>query len=109
METTQNLNTIGTFRELTWQRKQERKMIDYQKIANSVARKNGYGFATEILFGFVKSPKVLSHTRYGHRKKTTGQYVPNAYLSKFGWKNTYYQAAQTTVLLPISLVDWSEE
>jgi hypothetical protein len=36
-------------------------------------------------------------TSFGYRKKTTGEYVPKAYLSHFGWKNTYYESAQLII------------
>ena len=68
-----------------------------QKRANSIARKEGYGTATTIVYG--DEDKVVSHTPYGYRKYTTGEYVPNSYLCNFGWKNTYYQHAKTTVML----------
>ena len=74
--------------------------MDYQTRANIVARQAGYGRATRIVFG-AGPARVLSHTAYGYCKITTGQYVPNAYRANFGWKNTYYQSARTTVLLPI--------
>ena len=74
---------------------------DIQRLANSVARKNGHGSATEILFEDVEKPYIKSHTSRGYRKYTTGEYVPKKYLSNFGWKNTYYQHAQTTVVLPL--------
>ena len=63
--------------------------------ANSIARKSGYGRATEIILG--DEDKVVSHTRYGYRKYTTGEYVCNKYRSNFGWKNTFYQHAETVV------------
>lgn len=66
-----------------------------QKHANKIARQNGYGKATEVIFG--NKDRIVSHTKYGYRKYSTGQYVPNAYLAKFGWKNTYYQNAETVV------------
>lgn len=66
-----------------------------QKHANKIARQNGYGTATEVVFG--NKDRVVSHTKYGYRKYSTGQYVPNAYRAKFGWKNTYYQNAETIV------------
>ena len=72
-----------------------------QQIANSAARAAGHGRATEIVYRLIPKPEVVSHTPYGYRKYTTGEYVPNAYRSKFGWKNTYYQAAETTVALPL--------
>lgn len=67
------------------------------KLANSVARKGGYGFATEIVFG--NENKIISHINYGYRKYTTGEYVSNAYRHNFGWKNTYYQNSETTIML----------
>ena len=68
-----------------------------QKRANSVARRAGYGSATSIIIG--DGDKVISHTPYGYRKRTTGEYVSNSYRNKFGWKNTYYQHAETVVML----------
>lgn len=68
---------------------------EQQKRANTIARQNGYGSATEVRLG--AEDRVVSHVRYGYRKYTTGQYVPTAYRSNFGWKNTYYQAAETVV------------
>ena len=79
-----------------------------QTMANSIARKAGYNVATTILFGNVKSPKIIDRTPYGYRKYTTGEYVSNAYRNHFGWKNTYYQKASTTVLLPFSIIDWNK-
>ena len=73
---------------------------EQQRRANSIARKNGYGRATEVIIDPTSAPKVIRHTPRGFRKKTTGQYVPNAYRSKFGWKNTYYQHAETVVSIP---------
>jgi hypothetical protein len=70
------------------------------KLANSAARKAGCGRATTIVFGPTEEPKVIDRTRGGYRKHTTGEYVPNAYLRKFGWKNTYYQNAGCTVEIP---------
>jgi hypothetical protein len=66
--------------------------------ANRIARAAGYGRATTILHG-TGSRGVVSHVDYGYRKNTTGEYVPHAYRAKFGWKNTYYQPALTTVAL----------
>jgi len=66
-----------------------------QKKANSIARRHGHGMATAIILG--TEDRVISHTRYGYRKCSDGQYVPNAYLANFGWKNTYYQHAETVV------------
>jgi len=72
---------------------------DIQKKANAIARKNGYGTATSIVFG--NENKVISHICYGYRKNTTGEYVPNKYRSNFGWENTYYQSAETEVMVKI--------
>jgi hypothetical protein len=40
--------------------------------ANRIARKNGYGHATAVEIG--AEDKVISHTRFGYRKYTTGEY-----------------------------------
>lgn len=71
--------------------------ISDQKRANIIARQHGYGRATKIVKG--DADRVVSHVAYGYRKYSTGAYVPNAYRLKFGWKNTYYQCAETTVML----------
>jgi hypothetical protein len=70
------------------------------KLANSTARKAGCGRATTIKFGPAEEPRVIDRTPCGYRKKTTGEYVPRAYLRKFGWKNTYYQNAECVVEIP---------
>jgi len=75
---------------------------DYQKLANSIARKNRHGRATKIIFGIRSG--VVDGKRSGYRKCTTGQYVPNAYRNNFGWKNTYYQYAECVVELPSRLL-----
>lgn len=76
-----------------------------RKVANIVARQYGYGSATEIRCSTTgpDAPRVLHHTPYGYRKNTTGEYVPNRYRSNFGWKNTYYQAAETVVAVPVEM------
>lgn len=74
-------------------------MEKLQRKANVIARKAGHGMATTIILG--TEDKVLRHIAYGYRKNTTGEYVSNAYRQKFGWKNTYYQPAKTTVMLKI--------
>ena len=71
------------------------KYKSLQQFANAVARSEGFQRATEIRPG--PETKILDYTRFGYRKYTTGQYVPNAYLNNFGWKNTYYQHAKTVV------------
>ncbi len=68
---------------------------DQQRHANTIARKHGHGRATTVVLGAID--RVISHTQYGYRKYTTGEYVHNAYRNNFGWKNTYYQAAETVV------------
>lgn len=68
-----------------------------QRRANRIARRAGYGSATSVSFG--DADRVVTHTSRGYRKHTTGEYVPNKYLSNFGWKNTYYQRAETVVSL----------
>ena len=65
------------------------------KEANIIARKYGTSWATSIKLG--RQDKVISYTRPGYRKYTTGQYVPKRYLMNFGWKNTYYQRMHCTV------------
>lgn len=77
-------------------------MIDVDRLANSVARKYRCGRADHVKFSPVHTDFFVSdHVRYGYRKNTTGEYVPNKYLSNFGWKNTYYQEAITTVTMPL--------
>lgn len=74
---------------------------ELRRLANATARAAGYGRATAILHDpSLTAPEVREHTRYGYRKYTTGQYVPNRYRTNFGWRNTYYQPAKTTVALP---------
>ena len=68
---------------------------ELQRKANRIARRAGHGVATSVIMG--SDNRVLDHTRYGYRKHTTGEYVPNKYRANFGWKNTYYQSAQTVV------------
>jgi len=84
------------------------KIEKLQKLANSIARKSGYGLATEVIFGNCKEPKIIERVQYGYRKITTGEYVPKKYLANFGWKNTYYQHAITKILLPLQIIDWEE-
>jgi len=68
-----------------------------QQKANALARSKGYGIATEIVLIDETEPKIIRHIKYGYRKNTTDEYVPNAYRQNFGWKNTYYQPAVTVV------------
>lgn len=66
-----------------------------RQFANAFARSKGYGMATSIIVG--EETKIYHTVNYGYRKKTTGQYVCNAYRNNFGWKNTYYQNQITIV------------
>lgn len=72
-----------------------------QHEANVIARRAGFGRATRVLLvPGLAAGRVVLHVPYGYRKYTTGEYVPNNYRSNFGWKNTYYQRAETHVELP---------
>ncbi|MDD5149991.1 MAG: hypothetical protein PHC28_05845 [Flavobacterium sp.] len=74
-----------------------------QTIANIIARKYGHSRATAITFsGSISEPVLKKSTRFGYRKTTTGEYVPNSYRNNFGWKNTYYQCAECEIELPTS-------
>lgn len=57
--------------------------------------------ATKIIKG--NKLDVVDITQFGYRKNTTNEYVPNAYRANFGWKNTYYQAAECIVSIPENL------
>jgi Rod binding domain-containing protein len=70
-----------------------------QQLANTIARKAGFGLATRITYDLTKGDCVIDRIRPGYRKISTNQYVPNAYRRRFGWKNTYYQPAITVVNL----------
>lgn len=78
-----------------------------QSFANALARKHGYGFATQIILG--EKNEVVQHTSFGYRKYTTGEYVANAYLANFGWKNTYYQHAETVVSVTPDIMSYFYE
>ena len=71
--------------------------MNLQQEANRIARQAGYNIADHIVVGDHNG--VIKHIRYGYRKYTTGEYVSNKYRANFGWKNTYYQNAVTTVML----------
>ena len=73
-----------------------------QTLGNAIARRAGYGTATGIKIDRRLKPGtgyVAEHVAYGYRKNTTDEYVPNIYRANFGWKNTYYQHAETIVVL----------
>lgn len=61
---------------------------------------------TKISVTTKPEPEIGEIVQYGYRKKTTDQYVPNAYLRNFGWKNTYYQRAVNEVIVPIEWYLW---
>jgi hypothetical protein len=69
------------------------------KTPNQIARTARMNHATTITVG--DDSRVLSTTPYGYRKYTTGEYVSNKYRANFGWKNTYYQHAECSVLVNI--------
>lgn len=84
------------------------KIDKLQKEANRIARRSGYGTATEVFFSPTrKTGAVIKRVDFGYRKNTTGEYVSNAYRRNFGWKNTYYCMAKTAVKLPLSIIDWN--
>lgn len=73
-----------------------------QTIANAYARKFGHGKATEIMLG--ERTEIIESIRTGYRKRTTGAYVPQAYVRK-AWKSCYYQHLVCKVAL--SKEDWN--
>ena len=84
----------------------ERKL---QKIANSIARKSGYGVATEVLFAAIPKPKILKAQSWHYTTKN-GDIIahPSAYAKK-GFSNMIYNAAYCKVLLPYNLINWQED
>lgn len=72
-----------------------------QQACNAYVRSIGrYNRATHITVATdPDSPpfRFFKAVRPGYRKFTTGEYVPNSYRSNFGWRNTYYQHAETHV------------
>lgn len=70
-----------------------------QILANTIARKYGYGTATEIKIG--KSLEV-SHSSYG-MATYSGKFFPKMTMLK--WSNGgYYRSAETVVTLPVNIV-----
>ncbi len=69
--------------------------------ANSFARACGYWKATHIKFHTGDEMQIEERIDGGYRKKSNGQYVPKAYVSK-GWSSVYYQHAKTVVSIPTS-------
>lgn len=68
----------------------------YQKRANAIARKEGFGSATKIILG--NEDRVISHVTCGYRKHSNGEYVSRAYY-RVGFSSCYYQHAETTVMI----------
>jgi hypothetical protein len=87
--------TIELDNKLTSTILQKQELI--KKLASKFARKNGYNSVTSIVVS--DKYEIIEHVRFGYRKISNDQYVPNAYLNKFGWKNTYYQNAKTSVAI----------
>jgi hypothetical protein len=79
------------------------KKSQSEVVANRFAKSLGYGRATSVVVSSdYNTPTLIRRVDYGHRKCSTGQYVPTAYLNNFGWKNTYYQHAVTEIGLPVN-------
>ena len=76
-------------------------LAEIQTTANIVARDNSMGRATKIIKG--ENLEMVSSTDFGYRKNTTDEYVSNAYINNFGWKNCYYQSAECVVSIPPEL------
>lgn len=79
-----------------------------KRLANSIARKKGFGQATQILFGNVQKPRVLDGEHWFYTNRT-GQVIhyPAAYAKK-GFSSMIYHTAWCEVVLPYSVVDWRE-
>jgi hypothetical protein len=79
-----------------------------KRLANSIARKKGFGKATQILFGNVQKPRVLDGENWFYTNRT-GQVIhyPSAYAKK-GFSSMVYHTAWCEVVLPYSVVDWRE-
>jgi len=76
-----------------------------QQWANSYARRQGRGTATDLTVALGGDRvKVVESWHPGWRKYTTGEYVSNAYRNNFGWKNTYYQHAVFELEIPFSFI-----
>jgi hypothetical protein len=68
----------------------------HQKLANIIARKNGFYRATKVILG--NENKVVSHTPCGYRKHSNGEYVTIKYRMSMGARMSfYYQHAETVV------------
>lgn len=64
------------------------------KYANRIAREFGTNSATKVVIG--REAKVLSYSRPGYVKKTTGEYVSSSYRSR-GWSSCEYRHARCVV------------
>lgn len=84
-----NPETISGYKNLQAMGDHNAHVLQIAQRANAIARKYGYGRATEIVIS--DKNDIIDAIAPGWRKKTTGEYVPNSYLRKFGWKNTFYQ------------------
>jgi len=80
-------------------------LAEIQTTANITARSENMNAATKIVKG--ESLGVTGYTQFGYRKNTTDEYVPHAYMQKFGWKNCYYQSAECVVSIPEKL--WAKK
>ena len=65
-----------------------------KRAANRFAIKNGYGRATKIDIRKDGKMKVIQKTPFGHRKNSTGEYVPMAYVNKCFGKGVSYQPSE---------------
>ena len=75
---------------------------EVKKLANSFARKKGYGKATEITFSDVNEPEIeLGESWNGHYKTKGGDVIrfPSAY-SRKGHSNMVYCYAKCHVKIP---------
>jgi hypothetical protein len=79
-----------------------------KRLANSIARKKGFGQATQILFGNVQKPRVLDGENWFYTNRT-GQVIhyPAAYAKK-GFSSMIYHTAWCEVVLPYNVIDWKE-
>ena len=87
-----------------------KKYYQYKTVkqyANAWIRSENKGsIATDLKVGSSETPILGKDLDCGFRKKTTGEYVPNAYMNNFGWKNCYYQPSVREVFIPIEVYLW---
>ena len=77
-----------------------------QQAANAFAKSECWNRATALIPTGDEKPSLGGTKDFGYRKCTTGEYVPNSYVSNFGWKNTYYQHAVSEVNTPLDWYLW---